>query len=379
MYVMQSKLPKVGTTIFTTMSKMATDYHAINLSQGFPNFAIDPVLEDLLQKNSRENVHQYAPMAGLPVLLEAIATTIKTTYGRAINPSTELLVTAGATQGIFTAIQALVGFGDEVVIIDPAYDCYEPAVILAGGKAIHVAMKADFSIDWLELRNVISQKTKLLIVNNPHNPSGRVMNQADLDSLTNVMYDYPNLLLLSDEVYEYITYEQTHLSANFVPSIYDRTIIVSSFGKTFHITGWKMGYLVAPEKLMVEIKKVHQFLVFSVNSVAQKTLADYLTMTDVSSLGAFYQQKRSLFQNGLTSSKFKLLPSEGTYFQTADYAQISSENDVQFCEWLTKEKGVAAIPLSVFYQNPTEQKIIRFCYAKTDEKLFEATQRLCAI
>ena len=379
MYVMQSKLPKVGTTIFTTMSKMAADFNAINLSQGFPNFAIDPVLEDLLQKNSRENVHQYAPMAGLPVLLEAIATTIKSTYGRTIHPTTELLVTAGATQGIFTTIQALVGFGDEVVIIDPAYDCYEPAIILAGGKPIHVAMKADFTIDWLELRNVISQKTKLLIVNNPHNPSGRVMNQADLDSLTNVMRDYPNLLLLADEVYEYITYEQSHLSANLVPEIYDRTIIISSFGKTFHITGWKMGYLVAPEKLMVEIKKVHQFLVFSVNSVAQKTLADYLSQTDVSSLGAFYQQKRSLFQNGLTSSKFKLLPSEGTYFQTADYSQISSENDVQFCEWLTREKGVAAIPLSVFYEHPPEQHIIRFCYAKTDETLLAATERLCAI
>jgi methionine aminotransferase len=376
---MQSKLPKVGTTIFTTMSKMAADFNAINLSQGFPNFAIDPVLEDLLQKNSRENVHQYAPMAGLPVLLEAIATTIKSTYGRTILPTTELLVTAGATQGIFTTIQALVGFGDEVVIIDPAYDCYEPAIILAGGKPIHVAMKADFTIDWLELRNVISQKTKLLIVNNPHNPSGRVMNQADLDSLTNVMRDYPNLLLLSDEVYEYITYEQAHLSANLVPEIYDRTIIISSFGKTFHITGWKMGYLVAPEKLMVEIKKVHQFLVFSVNSVAQKTLADYLSQTDVSSLGAFYHQKRSLFQNGLTNSKFKLLPSEGTYFQTADYSQISSENDVQFCEWLTREKGVAAIPLSVFYEHPPEQHIIRFCYAKTDETLLAATERLCAI
>jgi methionine aminotransferase len=376
---MQSKLPKVGTTIFTTMSKMAADFNAINLSQGFPNFAIDPVLEDLLQKNSRENVHQYAPMAGLPVLLEAIATTIKSTYGRTILPTTELLVTAGATQGIFTTIQALVGFGDEVVIIDPAYDCYEPAIILAGGKPIHVAMKADFTIDWLELRNVISQKTKLLIVNNPHNPSGRVMDQTDLDSLTNVMCDYPNLLLLADEVYEYITYEQSHLSANLVPEIYDRTIIISSFGKTFHITGWKMGYLVAPEKLMVEIKKVHQFLVFSVNSVAQKTLADYLSQTDVSSLGAFYQQKRSLFQNGLTSSKFKLLPSEGTYFQTADYSQISSENDVQFCEWLTREKGVAAIPLSVFYEHPPEQHIIRFCYAKTDETLLAATERLCAI
>ncbi|MFM2039588.1 MAG: hypothetical protein RLZZ493_177 [Bacteroidota bacterium] len=379
MYVMQSKLPKVGTTIFTTMSKMAADFNAINLSQGFPNFAIDPILEDLLQKNSRENVHQYAPMAGLPVLLEAIATTIKSTYGRTIHPTTELLVTAGATQGIFTTIQALVGFGDEVVIIDPAYDCYEPAIILAGGKPIHVTMKADFTIDWLELRNVISQKTKLLLVNNPHNPSGRVMDQADLDSLTNVMRDYPNLLLLSDEVYEYITYEQAHLSANLVPEIYDRTIIISSFGKTFHITGWKMGYLVAPEKLMVEIKKVHQFLVFSVNSVAQKTLADYLSQTDVSSLGAFYQQKRSLFQNGLTNSKFKLLPSEGTYFQTADYSQISSENDVQFCEWLTREKGVAAIPLSVFYEHPPEQHIIRFCYAKTDETLLAATERLCAI
>lgn len=379
MYVMQSKLPKVGTTIFTTMSKMAADFNAINLSQGFPNFAIDPVLEDLLQKNSRENVHQYAPMAGLPVLLEAIATTIKSTYGRTIHPTTELLVTAGATQGIFTTIQALVGFGDEVVIIDPAYDCYDPAIVLAGGKPIHVAMKADFTIDWLELRNVISQKTKLLIVNNPHNPSGRVMDQADLNSLTNVMRDYPNLLLLSDEVYEYITYEQAHLSANLVPEIYDRTIIISSFGKTFHITGWKMGYLVAPEKLMVEIKKVHQFLVFSVNSVAQKTLADYLSQTDVSSLGAFYQQKRSLFQNGLTNSKFKLLPSEGTYFQTADYSQISSENDVQFCEWLTREKGVAAIPLSVFYEHPPEQHIIRFCYAKTDETLLAATERLCAI
>jgi methionine aminotransferase len=376
---MQSKLPKVGTTIFTTMSKMAADFNAINLSQGFPNFAIDPILEDLLQKNSRENVHQYAPMAGLPVLLEAIATTIKSTYGRTIHPTTELLVTAGATQGIFTTIQALVGFGDEVVIIDPAYDCYEPAIILAGGKPIHVTMKADFTIDWLELRNVISQKTKLLLVNNPHNPSGRVMDQADLDSLTNVMRDYPNLLLLSDEVYEYITYEQAHLSANLVPEIYDRTIIISSFGKTFHITGWKMGYLVAPEKLMVEIKKVHQFLVFSVNSVAQKTLADYLSQTDVSSLGAFYQQKRSLFQNGLTNSKFKLLPSEGTYFQTADYSQISSENDVQFCEWLTREKGVAAIPLSVFYEHPPEQHIIRFCYAKTDETLLAATERLCAI
>lgn len=379
MYVMQSKLPKVGTTIFTTMSKMAQEYWAINLSQGFPNFPVDPVLEELLQKNSRENVHQYAPMAGLPVLLEAVANTIHSSYGRTINPATELLVTAGATQGIFTAIQALVGIGEEVVIIDPAYDCYEPAIILAGGKAVHVAMTNDFTIDWFALRNVISQKTKLLIVNNPHNPSGRIMTQADSSALTQLMQDYPNLLLLSDEVYEYITFEQEHLSANRIDAIHDRTIIVSSFGKTFHITGWKVGYLVAPEKLMNEIKKVHQFLVFSVNSVAQKTLADYLASAAVAELGSFYLEKRNRFQQQLQASKFELLPSEGTYFQLADYSKISNLNDVSFCEWLTKEVGVAAIPLSVFYHEPAPQSIIRFCYAKTDETLQAASERLCAI
>lgn len=379
MYVMQSKLPKVGTTIFTTMSKMAQEYQAINLSQGFPNFPIDPVLAELLQKNSRENVHQYAPMAGLPVLLEAVANTIHSSYGRTINPATELLITAGATQGIFTAIQALVGIGEEVVIIDPAYDCYEPAIILAGGKAVHVAMTNDFTIDWFALRNVISQKTKLLIVNNPHNPSGRIMTLADSSALTQLMQDYPNLLLLSDEVYEYITFEQEHLSANRIDAIHDRTIIVSSFGKTFHITGWKVGYLVAPEKLMNEIKKVHQFLVFSVNSVAQKTLADYLASAAVAELGSFYLEKRNRFQQQLLASKFELLPSEGTYFQLADYSKISSLNDVSFCEWLTKEVGVAAIPLSVFYHEPAPQSIIRFCYAKTDETLLAATERLCAI
>lgn len=379
MYVMQSKLPKVGTTIFTTMSKMAQEYQAINLSQGFPNFPIDPVLAELLQKNSRENVHQYAPMAGLPVLLEAVANTIHSSYGRTINPATELLITAGATQGIFTAIQALVGIGEEVVIIDPAYDCYEPAIILAGGKAVHVAMTNDFTIDWFALRNVISQKTKLLIVNNPHNPSGRIMTLADSSALTQLMQDYPNLLLLSDEVYEYITFEQEHLSANRIDAIHDRTIIVSSFGKTFHITGWKVGYLVAPEKLMNEIKKVHQFLVFSVNSVAQKTLADYLASAAVAELGSFYLEKRNRFQQQLLASKFELLPSEGTYFQLADYSKISNLNDVSFCEWLTKEVGVAAIPLSVFYHEPAPQSIIRFCYAKTDETLQSASERLCAI
>lgn len=376
---MQTKLPKVGTTIFTTMSKMAMDYNAINLSQGFPNFPIDPQIEVLLQKNSKENVHQYAPMAGLPLLLEGLAELIHKQYKRNIDPSTELLVTAGATQGIFTAIQALVNIGDEVVVIDPAYDCYDPAIVLAGGKALHVAMNADFTIDWRLLREAVSQSTRMLILNNPHNPSGRMMTESDYDQLIELMEDHPNLLLLSDEVYEFITFETPHRSAHDHELLQQRSIIVSSFGKTFHLTGWKIGYLVAPESIMREIKKVHQFLVFSVNSVAQKTLADYIQTADVSSLGNFYQSKRDQFQQLMQGSKFELLPSEGTYFQTARYTSISDLSDVQFCEWLVKEVGVAAIPLSVFYDDHCDFKTVRFCFAKTDDTLIQAAQRLCKI
>lgn len=376
---MQTKLPKVGTTIFTTMSKMAMDYNAINLSQGFPNFPIDHQIEELLQKNSKENVHQYAPMAGLPSLLEGLAELIQKQYKRKIDPSTELLVTAGATQGIFTAIQALVNIGEEVVVIDPAYDCYDPAIVLAGGKALHVAMNADFTIDWRLLREAVSQKTKLLIINNPHNPSGRMMTEFDYNQLIQLMEDHPNLLLLSDEVYEFITFETPHRSAHDHEVLQQRSIIVSSFGKTFHLTGWKVGYMVAPESLMKEIKKVHQFLVFSVNSVAQKTLADYIQIADVSSLGNFYQSKRDRFQQLMQGSKFELLPSEGTYFQTARYSNISDLPDMQFCEWLVKEMGVAAIPLSVFYDDHCDFKTVRFCFAKTEDTLIQAAERLCKI
>lgn len=376
---MQTKLPKVGTTIFTTMSKMAMDYNSINLSQGFPNFPIDPQIEALLQKNSKENVHQYAPMAGLPMLLEGLAELIHKQYKRNIDPSSELLVTAGATQGIFTAIQALVNIGDEVVVIDPAYDCYDPAIVLAGGKALHVAMNADFTIDWRLLREAVSQSTRMLILNNPHNPSGRMMTESDYDQLIELIEDHPNLLLLSDEVYEFITFETPHRSAHDHELLQQRSIIVSSFGKTFHLTGWKIGYLVAPESIMREIKKVHQFLVFSVNSVAQKTLADYIQTADVSSLGNFYQSKRDQFQQLMQGSKFELLPSEGTYFQTARYTRISDLSDVQFCEWLVKEVGVAAIPLSVFYDDHCDFKTVRFCFAKTDDTLIQAAQRLCKI
>ena len=376
---MQTKLPKVGTTIFTTMSKMAMDHQAINLSQGFPNFPVDTQLEELLAKNSRNGMHQYAPMAGLPVLLDSIAELIEKQYKRKLDPSNEILVTAGATQAIYTAIQALVQSGDEVVIIDPAYDCYDPAVVLAGGRSVHVSMMPDFTIDWRGLREVISQKTKLLIVNNPHNPSGRIWTSEDYASLIQLMEDHPNLLLLSDEVYEYITFELPHLSAHQNELLQQRSVVVSSFGKTFHITGWKVGYLVAPDSLMREIKKVHQFLVFSVNSIAQKTLADYMGLVDVASLGKFYQDKRDHFRKLLANSKFELLPSEGTYFQTARYDQISTERDVAFCEWLVKEVGVAAIPMSVFYDTHFDSKTIRFCFAKTNDTLEAAAERLRAL
>ena len=361
------------------MSKMAMDHQAINLSQGFPNFPVDPQLEELLAKNSNNSMHQYAHMAGLPILVESIADLLERQYKRKLDPSTEILVTAGATQAIYTTIQALVQSGDEVVIIDPAYDCYDPAVVLAGGRSVHVSMMPDFTIDWRGLREVISQKTKLLIVNNPHNPSGRVWTGEDYASLIQLMEDHPNLLLLSDEVYEYITFELPHLSAHQNELLQQRSVVVSSFGKTFHITGWKVGYLVAPEELMREIKKVHQFLVFSVNSIAQKTLADYMGLVDVASLGKFYQDKRDHFRKLLANSKFELLPSEGTYFQAAKYDQISTERDVAFCEWLVKEVGVAAIPMSVFYDSHQDLKTIRFCFAKTNETLEAAAERLRAL
>ncbi|MNJ88851.1 Methionine aminotransferase [compost metagenome] len=376
---MQTKLPKVGTTIFTTMSQMANEYQAINLSQGFPNFPIDPLIEELLAKNSRENVHQYTPMAGLPALLEGISEMIHRVYKRNINPSTELLVTAGATQGIFAALQALVHPGDEVVILDPAYDCYDPAVHLAGGKPVHIPMREDFTIDWRELRQTVNQKTRILIINNPHNPSGKMMDQTDYDALVQVMNDHPNLILCSDEVYEFITFEKPHFSAHHHEILQSRSIIVSSFGKTFHLTGWKVGYVVAPANLMKEIKKVHQYLVFSVNSVAQKTLADYISQTDVTTLGKFYQDKRDRFKELMSNSKFEFLPSEGTYFQTVRYNTISDLPDISFCEWMVKEVGVAAIPLSVFYEDQADYHTIRFCFAKTDETLIQAAERLCRI
>lgn len=374
-----SKLPHVGTTIFSVMSKLAAESNAINLSQGFPNFPVDPKLIEVYQRKLSENVHQYAPMPGNPRLLAEISELIEASYKRRLNPSEEILVTAGATQGIFTAITALIHTSDEVVILDPSYDCYEPSITLTGGIPIRVQLNSEFLPDWDAIEHVVSDRTRMIIINNPHNPSGRIWAKSDMDALEKLVLKFPRLLVLSDEVYEFITFEQKHISAHVYESIHDKLITVSSFGKTFHITGWKMGYLTAPKSLMTEIKKVHQFNVFSVNSVAQAVLADYLPTVDVQSLGKFYQEKRDLFVSLLAKSRFELMPCDGTYFQTARYSQLSTESDVEFCKTLTTQHGVAAIPISVFNGNGSDQNVIRFCFAKDSETLHQAAKKLCAI
>ena len=374
-----SKLPHVGTTIFSVMSKLANETGAINLSQGFPNFPIDSELKNILRNIADKDCHQYTPMGGLPSLLSNVSTLIEKTYGRRVHPDNELLITAGATQGIFTIIMALIEKGDEVIILDPSYDCYEPSVVLAGGKAVRVPLNTNFTPNWGAINRACSSKTKMIITNNPHNPSGTTWSEEDFIQLESIMGQNEQLILLSDEVYEFITFEEKHISAHSRTKLADRVIITSSFGKTFHITGWKIGYLVAPEKLMIEIKKVHQYNVFSVNSVAQAVLSEYLTKINVAELGPLYQRKRDLFQSLMSKSRFKLMPCKGTYFQIADYSSISQENDVQFCENLAIEHGVAAIPISVFNANKEDHKMIRFCFAKDDDTLIKAAERLCKI
>jgi methionine aminotransferase len=318
-------------------------------------------------------------MPGHPFLMEELVKLTQKSYQRTINSATELLVTAGATQAIFTCIQALVNQGEEVIVLDPSYDCYDPAIVLAGAKPVHVRMNDDFTVNWDKVEAACTSKTTMLIVNNPHNPSGRILSEADIVELERILEKYASIKLLSDEVYEYITFEQKHISANTREKLKNRSIIVSSFGKTFHITGWKMGYMIAPEAWMIEIKKVHQFLVFSVNSLAQVTLAKYLQQKEVANLGAFYQEKRDYFRNLLKDSRFDLLPSEGSYFQTCSYAALSTEKDTVFVEKLVKEYGVAAIPFSAFYEDGFDNKMIRFCFAKDNTTLEQAAEKLCKI
>jgi methionine transaminase len=371
-----SKFPNASTTIFTIMSQMAKEYNAINLSQGFPNFPVDERLKNSLAQWAMEEVHQYLPMAGFPPLLEKVAALTHHSYHRKVNPTTNVLITAGATEGIFATIQALVNQNEEVIILDPSYDCYETPVILCNAKPIRINLNDDFTPNWETIGNAMNSKTRMIITNNPHNPTGRIWNENDFVQLEQLLDLYPNVLVLSDEVYEYITFENKHISIHHRPKLWNRSIAVSSFGKSFHITGWKIGYLIASEHLMREIKNVHQYLVFSVNSVAQYAINDYLDSVQVMELSNFYQQKRDLFRNLLQETRFEILPCEGSYFQLASYAAISNENDLKFTKRLVTEFGVATIPLSPFYADDKQTQCIRFCFAKDETTLQNAIERL---
>lgn len=371
-----SKLPNITTSIFSVMSQLANQHGAINLSQGFPNFPEDERLLQISERIIRENIHQYTPMAGLPSLLEKIANQTSKQYGRKVNTATEMLITAGATQGVFTAINTFVNQGDEVLILDPSYDSYEPSVLVAGGKPVRVSLNDDYTPNFNRIENAISAKTKMIVINNPHNPTGRIWTEQDFEALETILEKHPQILILGDEVYEYITFSQPHISFNTRPKLVERTIIASSFGKSLHVTGWKVGYLIAPEHLMYEMKKVHQFLVFSVNSFSQHAISEYLDVVDFSEVSKMYQRKRDLFQNLIKDSRFELMPCDGTYFQVVNYNQISNKNDVDFAKKLIVNHGVASIPISVFYNDNTDRHMLRLCFAKTDETLIAAAEKL---
>ena len=378
---MISKLPNVTTSIFTVMSKMASDYNALNLSQGFPNFKSDPFLIELVNKAMEEGYNQYAPMPGYLELREIISNKTTLLHSKKYNPNTEITITAGATQAIFTAIATIINKDDEAIIFTPAYDCYGPAIELFGGITIPVQLKAPFyKPNWEEVEDKITDKTTLIIVNTPHNPSGMIFSEADMLHLQFLSEKY-NLIVISDEVYEHIIFDGlSHYSAAKYPELASRSFIVASFGKTFHNTGWKTGYCLAPENLMNEFKKIHQYNVFSVNSPIQKALSEYLkTPEHYLSLSSFYQQKRDVFLELIKDSKFKIIPSKGTYFQMLDFSDISKESDLLFAERLTKDYKIATIPTSVFNENQEDFKQIRVCFAKTEETLISAAKIINAI
>ena len=378
---MISKLPNVTTSIFTVMSKMASDYNALNLSQGFPNFKSDSYLIELVNKAMAEGYNQYAPMSGYLELRETICNKTKLLHSKKYNSDTEITITAGATQAIFTAIATVINKDDEAIIFTPAYDCYSPAIELFGGITIPVQLKAPFyKPNWEEVEDKITHKTKLIIVNSPHNPSGMIFSEADMFHLQFLAEKY-NLIVISDEVYEHIIFDSLiHYSAAKFPELASRSFIVASFGKTFHNTGWKMGYCLAPANLMNEFKKIHQYNVFSVNSPIQKALAKYLeTAAHYLNISSFYQQKRDVFLELITDSKFKIIPSKGTYFQMLDFSDISNESDLLFAERLTKDYKIATIPTSVFNKNKEDFKQIRVCFAKTEETLISAAKIINAI
>ena len=370
----QSKLPNVGTTIFSVMSALANEHQAINLSQGFPNFDCDPTLKNLVNKYLQEGFNQYAPMPGANNLLERLSQKINKSYGASINPKTEITITAGATQALFTAIAAFVQKGDEVILIEPAYDSYAPSVEVVGGVVVPYELKLpDFKINWEALENLITSKTRMFIINTPHNPTGSILLEEDLRRIE-YLAEKHDLIILSDEVYEHLIFDgEIHQSVLRFPKLFQRSLAVYSFGKTFHSTGWKMGYCVAPEHLMTEFRKVHQFNVFCVNSFVQYAIAEYLEdESKYLSLSSFYQKKRDFFLEKIKNSKFRPISCKGTYFQLVDYSEISDEPEVEFAKRMTKEFGVAVIPVSVFYTKKINQKIVRVCFAKTENLLDEA-------
>ncbi|WP_313112822.1 methionine aminotransferase [Aequorivita sediminis] len=373
-----SKLPNIPTSIFSVMSKMAADYDAINLSQGFPNFPTDPALGALVDQAMEEGFNQYAPMAGDFELRMEISNKIEKLHKHFYNPETEITVTAGATQAIFTVIAATISNGDEVIIFTPAYDCYAPTVALFGGKVVPIQLKPPYyKVDWQEVADKISSSTKMIIINSPHNPSGMLFSEDDMLQLQ-LLAEVNDLLVLSDEVYEHIIFDgNSHQSASKFESLANRSFVTASFGKTFHNTGWKIGYCVAPAPLMKEFQKVHQFNVFSVNHPFQKAFATYLKdESHYLKLSDFYQQKRDFFLNLMKESNFKIIPSKGTYFQMLDFSEISNESDIVFAERLTKEHRIATIPTSVFNKAEKDFKQIRICFAKTDDTLAEAAKIL---
>ena len=377
----QSKLPSVGTTIFTVMSGLANTHNALNLSQGFPNFKSDQKLIDLVSKAMNSGFNQYAPMPGVLKLREAITNKFDFLYNSTYHPESEITITAGATQAIYTAIAAFVKQDDEVIIFRPAYDCYGPAIQVHGGKAISIQLVApNYKVNWEEVKQKVSSKTKMIIINTPQNPSGTIFSEADMLQLQELTND-TNIIVLSDEVYEHIIFDDsTHQSACLFPDLKARSFITASFGKTFHNTGWKMGYACAPKELMVEFRKVHQFNVFSVNHPMQLALAEYLEdSTHYTELSDFFQEKRDLFLDLLKNSKFNFTLSQGTYFQVLDYSNITNEHDVDFAKRLTIENGIASIPLSVFNNNGLDNKVLRFCFAKTNDTLRKAAEILCSI
>lgn len=376
--MIQSKLPNVGTTIFAVMSKMAADSKAINLSQGFPGFPVDPTILNLVDKYMREGFNQYSPMPGMPQLREAIATKTNVCYNYTPNTETEICVTSGATEALFAAITALVEKGDEVIIFEPAYDSYIPAIELSGGIPVPVQLKyPNYSIDWNEVKNKITPKTKLIITNTPHNPTGAVWKTSDIAALKQVVHN-TDIKIISDEVYEHIVYDdKKHESIILDKELRSRTLVISSFGKTFHTTGWKVGYCVAPEYLMNEFKKVHQFLTFSTSTPMQMALAEYMKDENTYlGIPKFYQEKRDYFQGLIKDTQFEILPCSGTYFQLLGYKSISDEPDTVFAEKLCKQNGVASIPISVFYNDKLNERVLRFCFAKEKEELERAAEKL---